>query len=134
MQARLFFVASLYEAFELQLACEAEAIQLQQALSSGAGDGESSPSLEIEVATAASLIDQALGQCVRAMEEVSPGSDLHVILAAQHMHHALELHGSNSARSIAAAEAATQANLFRYGPTSTGLASKMIELNRTLYE
>lgn len=122
-------MASLYEAFELQLACEAEAVQLQQQLGGG-----SSPSLEIEMATAASVTDQALAQCVRAMEEVSPGSDLHVILAAQHMHHALKLHGPGSARAIAAAEAATRANLCRYGPTSTGLTSKMIELNRTLYD
>ncbi len=68
-QVRLFFTASLYEAFELQMACETACMSQHP-------DDD-------DARTARSVIDQALLQTLRAIEEVSPGSDLHAILAAR---------------------------------------------------
>ena len=104
-QVRLFFSASLYDVFELQLACEAVALELeeeqrtrqqqqqqQDATSCGSCSSEGVPSLtEVPsvgpsseaLAAANSVIEQGLAQSVKAMAEVSPGSDLHALLAAR---------------------------------------------------
>ena len=125
VQVRSFFLASLYEVFELQIACEAEALRLEK-MQDGfpPEDGQDS----------AGIIIQALNHCVKALEEVSPGSDLHAILAARLLHETVQVDGSTSSRAALALEACKKSHLYRYGPTSDELGLRLIELNRTLYD
>ena len=127
-QVRNFFAASLYEMFELQIACETESMRLERTLNGEVQESTSNDRASKEV------ILRNLNHCVKALEESSPGSDLHCILSSKLLHASIELNGQTSPRAALALEACKRAHLFRYGPTSDKLTSTLIELNRTLYD
>lgn len=97
MKLRLYYSASLYDVFELQLACETVALAMERqrhtaASSDTEGTSTSLPATDSAVdaqqlseaeLAAETVIDQTLSQCAKAIAEVSPGSDLHAILAAR---------------------------------------------------
>ncbi|KAG1662897.1 hypothetical protein FOA52_009680 [Chlamydomonas sp. UWO 241] len=142
------FVASLYEAFELQMVAEevgaqldaADASAASSAAAQGAGAGGAPPAggadgdaAALMDDTAAAAHGSALAAVTKAVAEVSPGSDLHVILAARR---AYALRGTGTALQVAAAEAdAVDAAAARYGRAlQPRTAALLIELNRTLYD
>ncbi|GAX75002.1 hypothetical protein CEUSTIGMA_g2448.t1 [Chlamydomonas eustigma] len=99
-----------------------------------------------EETTATAIIDHALMQALKSIQEVSPGSDLHVILASKYFKRMqLESQGGNDDHSTflqdlkrkrmdASLDLAIQAHLCRYGSTSTEMSMKLINLNNRLYE
>ena len=130
-QVRNFFLASLYELFELQIACESESMHLSRSSDEPAdattlsysGSNDSKP-----------IILRTLYHCVKALNEVSPGSDLHCILSSKLYRASIELNGQGSPQVALAWEACKTAHLYRYGPTSESLTRILIDLNRTLYD
>jgi hypothetical protein len=82
--------------------------------------------------TAVAAHGSALAAVTKAVAEISPGSDLHVILAARRAH---ALRGTGTVLQAAAAEEdAVGAAAARYGQTRESTAARLIELNRTLYD
>ncbi len=120
---RLWYQAGLLECFELAASC-------QEALGQD---------------PAGSLL-----ACLRAVEEVSTGSDLHVITASKYLallqgrqeqEEQQPQGGGDDAwreqqqrRLAAAAQGCRDAHRARYGDVSERLYSRLAELNRTLYE
>jgi|LauGreSBDMM110SN_4_FD.fasta_scaffold05323_4 hypothetical protein len=125
-QVRNFFAASLYDLFELQIACETESMRLERMLN---GEAQASQSKDSKM-----VILRNLNHCVKALEESSPGSDLHCILSSKQLYSSIELNGQTSPQAALALEACKRAHLYRYGPTSDTLTSTLMELNRTLYD
>lgn len=74
-----------------------------------------------------------LGRTLKAIEAVTPGSDLHCILAAQLHGAAVQLHGPASKEAAAALSQARQVHTARYGELPNGVADQLIHLNSTLY-
>lgn len=118
---RLWYSAGISEAFELAASC-------QQALGQDAG---------------ASML-----ACLRAVEEVSTGSDLHVITASKYLHMLQQEQQRQGAAAVAgtawqqqqqqrlaaAKEGCRAAHQARYGIVSDALYEKLAEANRTLYD
>ncbi|GIL75583.1 hypothetical protein Vretifemale_5332 [Volvox reticuliferus] len=104
---RHYVIASLYDAYDLLFSCAA-----------ALGQGEDSSSLQ------ASL---------KAIEAVSAGSDLHVLLAVRHLDCTVQQHGHDSALAGLARQALRRAHIARYGPVSEELMSKLIALNRKFH-
>jgi hypothetical protein len=88
----------------------------------------------------------SLGACLRVVAAVSPGSDLHCILAAQRLSALQQASGAAPAieaddggsGGVAGTLAAVRveciaAQLTRYGHVSGGLAARLAELNRVMY-
>lgn len=103
---RLYFSASSFEALELWADC---CVAL--------GEDASQP----------------LGAAVKAVEAVSPGSDLHAILAARQQDLAARTHGADSTQAAAARQAAVRAHVLRYGATSESVTEQLVKANLTLY-
>ncbi len=80
--------------------------------------------------------ESSLAACVRVLAAVTPGSDLHAIVAASRLWAAQQVvgdpgtaaQGGQAARSAAAA-----AHAARYGPISEALTWQLADLNRQLY-
>jgi hypothetical protein len=119
---RLWYTAGVSEAFELAASC-------QQALGQDA---------------AGSML-----ACLRAVEEVSTGSDLHVITASKYLHmlqqeQEQQQQGAGAAsavwqqqqqqRLVAATAGCRAAHQARYGDVSDALYEKLAVANRTLYD
>ncbi|GLC35445.1 hypothetical protein PLESTB_000206400 [Pleodorina starrii] len=104
---RQYVLASLYDAYDLLLSC-ADAL----------GQGEDASSLQ------ASL---------KAIEAVSAGSDLHVLLAIRHFDETVRQHGPDSPLAELARQALRRAHVARYGPVSEGMMARLVDLNRKLH-
>ncbi|GLI61856.1 hypothetical protein VaNZ11_004364, partial [Volvox africanus] len=104
---RHYVIASLYDAYDLLFSCVG-----------ALGQGEDASSLQ------ASL---------KAIEAVSAGSDLHVLLAVRHLDCTVQQHGQDSALASLARKALRRAHIARYGPVSEELMSKLIALNRKFH-
>jgi hypothetical protein len=75
----------------------------------------------------------SLGKCLRAAAAVTPGSDLHVILASKMEDVVRRLHGAASPQAQQAWQACADAHVARYGVLAEGSVRRLAELNRTLY-
>ena len=118
-QVRLFFISSLYDAYELQMEAERMLIEWK-----GDDEGEGKE-----------VIDRSLLNLLKAITEVSPGSDLQVILAAKLAKSVEEAEGRESRKAQMVKEMAVSAVRSRYGPIdSAELIDKMLDLNRKLYD
>ncbi|KXZ47298.1 hypothetical protein GPECTOR_36g24 [Gonium pectorale] len=104
---RHYVVASMYDAYDLALSC-----------ATALGQGEDASSLQA---------------CLKAMELVSGGSDLHVILAVRHHDATVQAHGEGSPLARLAREALRRAHVARYGPVSEALMERLVRLNRELH-
>lgn len=74
----------------------------------------------------------SLAQCAAAAAAVTPGSDLHVIVAAK-LAEAVRRRAAGSAAADAAWRACVDAHTLRYGRLPEELVVRLAELNRTLY-
>jgi hypothetical protein len=120
-QVRLFFIASLYDAFEMQIEGEQLLMDLKK-------DPESSEE-------GREIIDQAMNYVLKAIQEVSPGSDLHVILAARLLARVEAAEGVGSRKAELTRELAGAAIKARYGRVEDkALLDQMISLNISLYD
>lgn len=104
--------------------------------------------LELAADTEAALIEAgvaspsdatALAASLKAVAAVSPGSDLHCILAAQYVHRmerAREAEpGADADADLAAAkDECAQAHALRYGTIGVGVLATLAEHNRTMHE
>lgn len=70
---------------------------------------------------------------LKAIEAVSPGSDLHVMLAVRHYDCTAKQHGEDSSLAGMARQALRRAHVARYGHVSEQLIEKLISLNRKLH-
>ncbi|EFJ50256.1 hypothetical protein VOLCADRAFT_104069 [Volvox carteri f. nagariensis] len=104
---RQYIIASMYDAYDLLFSCAA-----------ALGQGEDASSLQ------ASL---------KAIEAVSAGSDLHVLLAVRHYDCTVKEHGDGSGLAGLARETLRRAHVARYGPVSEEMISRLIDLNRKLH-
>jgi hypothetical protein len=75
----------------------------------------------------------SLDKCLRAAASVTPGSDLHVILASKLEDVMRRLHGPGSPQEQQAWQACADAHVARYGVLGEGSMRRLAELNRTLY-
>jgi hypothetical protein len=75
----------------------------------------------------------SLGKCLRAAAAVTPGSDLHVILASKLADVVGRLHGQGSPQEQQAWQACADAHVARYGVLNEGSIRRLAEFNRTLY-
>lgn len=66
--------------------------------------------------------------------QVSPGSDLHVLLAARHAQRAAVTQDAGAAQVGAANAAAVAAVTARYGRASDALAQRLLDLNLRMHE
>lgn len=130
---RLWYQASLYDALELAADMETA---LQAARDSQGGPTE--PALLSDASSAALL------KSLKVIRAVSPGSDLHVILASQY-HHGLQQQQqspdaqacSSSALGNEVDEAlalSAESHLLRYGQISNQVLNRLADYNRTMYE
>lgn len=74
----------------------------------------------------------SLAQCATAAAAVTPGSDLHVIVASKLADVSRRL-APGSAAADAAWRACVDAHTLRYGQLSEEVVARLAELNRTLY-
>lgn len=81
----------------------------------------------------ASSAAASLDRCLSAAAAVTPGSDLHVIVAARAAEAAENLHGQGSPAAARAAEACEAALTARYGDLPAPMLERLAHLNRTLY-
>jgi len=87
-----------------------------------------------EMYAAQSVADHALLMTLNAVEVVSAGSDLHVILASRRYKRMVTLYSEESVQAREALGTAKRAHMARYGPISQELLLKMIDLNIKLYD
>ncbi|KAG2452349.1 hypothetical protein HYH02_003373 [Chlamydomonas schloesseri] len=104
---RQYYIASLYDAYDLAFSCAA-----------ALGRGEDG---------------SALQACLKSMEVVSAGSDLHAILAVRHHDHVLATHGPDSPLTALARSALRRAYVARYGAVSEAVMERLVDLNRKLH-
>ncbi|GFR47403.1 hypothetical protein Agub_g9120 [Astrephomene gubernaculifera] len=104
---RQYVIASMYDAYDLAFSCAA-----------ALGQGEDASSLQA---------------CLKAMEAVSAGSDLHVILAVRYFDWCVREHGEGSALTELARGSLRRAHVARYGPVSGEVMAKLVDNNRALH-
>lgn len=75
----------------------------------------------------------SLGKCLKAAAAVTPGSDLHVIVASKLEEVVGRLHGEGSLQQQQAWQACVEAHVARYGQLDQARLRRLAELNRTLY-
>ena len=71
--------------------------------------------------------------CLKSMEVVSAGSDLHAILSVRHHDHVLATHGPDSPLTGLARSALRRAHVARYGAVSDPVMERLVGLNRQLH-
>lgn len=75
----------------------------------------------------------SLSKCLKAAAAVTPGSDLHVIVASKLEALQRELHGQGSMQAQQAWQECIEAHHLRYGKLGSESILRLAELNRTLY-
>jgi hypothetical protein len=102
------------------------------ALSSCYGALELVADLEVALGSDALVQANSLEACLEVVAAVSPGSDLHVMLAARAAGAAASAYGHDSAKSAAAARACAAAHRIRYGHISDELVARLACTNAGL--
>ncbi|KAG2497109.1 hypothetical protein HYH03_004700 [Edaphochlamys debaryana] len=100
-------VASMYDAYDLLFACNATL---------GQGDDASS-----------------LQTCLKSIERVSAGSDLHVLLAVRYYDAVVAAHGPDGPLTKLAWGSVRRAHVARYGAVSDDMLQRLVDLNRQLH-
>jgi hypothetical protein len=136
---RLYYLASLWDLYDLLFTAHEAALKLHMAAAAIGAEPLSVPDISLPLRLA-----------LDAMAAVSPGSDLHVILAAKSHHMEVqEAHevageaggvvrggcGNGDVRRLERAwRKVEEAHLSRYGPVSRELLGRLSEANRTMYD